>query len=99
MSGKDRSSTLDELIKEKEGELVSLRKLKSKRAEIQFFRGIASVSNSVAMKLEKGEALGPTEGLFRERMYEGLSIRELLSLLFDSIFRRRKAVIFTVGPA
>jgi hypothetical protein len=95
---KDRTSTLDELIKEKEDELSSLRKLKTKRAEIKFFRGIASVSNSVAMKLEKGESLGPTERLFRERMFEGLSIKELLSLFFDKIFRQRKAVIFTVGP-
>ncbi len=95
---KDRTSTLDELIKEKEDELSSLRKLKTKRAEIKFFRGIASISNSVAMKLEKGESLGPTERLFRERMFDGLSVKELLSLLFDRIFRRRKAVIFTVGP-
>jgi len=97
MGGKERQkpSTLDELIREKETELVSLRRLKMKRMEIQFFRGVAGVATSVANKLESGESLGPTERLFRQRLYEGLSVREILALLYDKLFRRRKAVIFT----
>lgn len=97
MSGKekDKASTLDEIIREKETELGSLRKLKIKRREIQFFRGIAAIATSVATKQEKGEPLGSTETLFRNRLYEGLTVMEILSLLFDKVFRRRQAVIFT----
>lgn len=86
---------MDEIIKEKEDELESLRHLKMKRTEIQFFRGIASISTSVATKLEKGEPLGTTEKIFRERLHGGLTLREILELLFDKLVRRRKAVIFT----
>lgn len=101
MSGRDRdgASTLDELIREKEDELGSLRKLRVKRKEIQFFRGIAGMSTSVATKLEKGETLTPTERLFRQRIFEGLTIKEILSLLFDKVFRGRRAVIFTPGSS
>jgi hypothetical protein len=97
MSGSERkrASTLDELIREKEDELGSLRKLRVKRKEIQFFRGIASMSTSVATKLEKGESLTPTEKIFRQRVFEGLTMKEILSLLFDKLFRGRRAVIFT----
>ncbi len=98
-SGNEKISTLDELIREKEADLKRLHDLKLKRMEIQFFRGIASVANSVAAKLENAESLGSVEIAFRKRMYEGLTVTELLSLLFDRIFRRRKAVIFTPeGP-
>jgi len=99
MSGRQgkKVSTLDELIREKEDELGSLKKLRVKRKEIQFFRGVASMSTSVATKLEKGESLSPTERLFRQRVFDGLTVKEILSLLFDKVFRRRKAVIFTPG--
>jgi len=99
MSGRERKkgSTLDELIREKEDELGSLKKLRVKRKEIQFFRGVASMSTSVATKLEKGESLSPTERLFRQRVFDGLTVKEILSLLFDKVFRRRRAVIFTPG--
>lgn len=97
MSAGDKKglSTLDELIKEKEKDLESLRKLKTKSLEIDFFRGIAGLSTSVATKLEKGETLGPTEQVFRRRIFDGLTIKEILSLLYDKLVRRRKAVIFT----
>lgn len=92
---KKKASTLDEMIRDKETEIKRLRELKRKRTEVQFFRGIAAISKSVATKLEDGEPLGTTEKLFRKRLYLGLEARELLSLLIDKIFRRKKAVIFT----
>lgn len=99
MSGREskKVSTLDELIREKEDELGSLKKLRVKRREIQFFRGVASLSTSVATKLEKGESLSPPERIFRQRVFDGLTVKEILSLLFDKVFRRRRAVIFTPG--
>jgi len=93
----ETASTLDELIRQKETELDSLRRLKMKKMEIQFFRGLSNISSSVAAKVEEDRPLTPTERVFRRRMYEGLTVAEILSLLFDKVFRRRKAVIFTPG--
>jgi hypothetical protein len=97
MGGKDRekTSTLDEMINQKETDLIRLRKLRIKRMEIQFFKGVADVASGVAAKMESGDNLTLNEKEFRRRLYEGLSLFELLSLFFDKAFRRRKAVIFS----